>query len=159
MTAAIQRPAARVVLLDPRDRILLFRFLSSVSGRSWWITPGGGLDQGETHVEAALRELEEECGLTGVSLGPCVWIREHEFTWHDTTYLQQERYFVAHTEPFEVSTRRWTEEENEVLSQHRWWSVDEIERSNEVFAPRQLGQLLRALLRDGPPAEPLDAGV
>ena len=159
MTAAIQRPAARVVLLDERDRVLLFRFLSPLSGRSWWITPGGGLDNGETHEAAALRELEEECGLSGVVLGPCVWIREHEFTWNDATYLQQERFYVARTDPFEVSRGRWTEEENQVLAEHRWWSAPGIERSDEVFAPRQLGQLLRALLRDGPPSEPIDAGI
>ena len=49
------RNASRVVLLDARDRILLFRWederLRDV--KSVWITPGGGLDPGESHEAAA----------------------------------------------------------------------------------------------------------
>ena len=159
MTHAIPRPAARVILLDPEDRVLLFRFRSPVSGRAWWLAPGGGVDPGETHEAAAVRELAEECGLRGVVLGPCIWVREHEFTWNRVRYLQQERFFAARVQPFEVSTAGWTEEEATVLGEHRWWSVDEILASGEEFAPRRLGALLRSLLRDGAGAEPVNTGV
>jgi len=159
LTAAIPRPAARVVLLDPDDRVLLFKFTSPASGRTWWLTPGGGLDPGETHEEAALREVAEECGLSWVAFGPCIWEREVEFAWRDALYLQQERYFVARVLPFEVSSGGQTDEELEVLGEYRWWSVREIQASQEVFAPRRLGELLAAFLRDGIPPEPVDAGV
>ena len=65
------RPAARVLLLDAKDRLLLFRWKPP----NVWITPGGGLEVRETYEKAALRELWEETGLAGVALGPWVWSR------------------------------------------------------------------------------------
>ena len=32
---------------------------------SWWCLPGGAVEPGETDAEAALRELSEECCVTG----------------------------------------------------------------------------------------------
>ena len=48
------RQAARVVLLDDRDRVLLFRGFDPADPDrgSWWFTPGGGINPGES-LEAA----------------------------------------------------------------------------------------------------------
>jgi 8-oxo-(d)GTP phosphatase len=55
----------RVLLVDDRERLLLFRDcdlgLSPVP--YWWITPGGGVDPGESDRAAAVREVEEETGV------------------------------------------------------------------------------------------------
>jgi hypothetical protein len=59
----------------------------------------------------------------------------------------------------EIIYENWEEEERNDLLGHRWWSAEEIEASDEVFAPRALATLLRDLLREGPPPEPFDAGV
>src|SRR5207248_1783758 len=50
----LPRAASRIVLLDPEDRVLLFRLVDVPTGRWWWFTSGGGLDPGETHEAAAL---------------------------------------------------------------------------------------------------------
>jgi ADP-ribose pyrophosphatase YjhB (NUDIX family) len=40
-------------------------------GRSYWLLPGGGVEEGESLHEALLRELDEECSLRSVTLeGP-----------------------------------------------------------------------------------------
>ena len=52
----IERDAARVLLLDAADRLLLIAHLPG-DGRTVWTAPGGGLDPGETHEQAAEREL------------------------------------------------------------------------------------------------------
>jgi ADP-ribose pyrophosphatase YjhB (NUDIX family) len=157
--AAVPRPAARVLLVDPTGRVLLLRFLSDETGYAWWATPGGGLVDGESHEEAARREIFEETGLADCGLGPCVWVREHVFPWKGRRYRQQERFFLARVEAFEPRGDHCTTEEVELLQEHRWWTVDEIEASSDLFAPRRLGGLLRQLLAQGPPPAPVDVGV
>lgn len=57
-------PAACVVLVDDRNRLLLVkRRVAPKPGM--WCLPGGFVECGETPERAALRELQEETGLTG----------------------------------------------------------------------------------------------
>jgi TDG/mug DNA glycosylase family protein len=149
------RVAVRAVVLDREERILLVRF-EDVMG-SWWATPGGGVDQGETDAEALARELREEVGLTEFELGPLVWTRQH---WHvDPTRWggQQERHYLVRADAFELAPT-FTEEElaAEGVREARWFSPDEL--ATLVTGPATLGELVRGLLEHGPPAEPPDAG-
>ena len=75
MTELRIRSAARAIVLDPDDRILLVRF--EFPDGKFWATPGGGIEPGETPEEAIRRELAEEAGLTSVAIGPVVWTRLH----------------------------------------------------------------------------------
>ena len=43
----VWRPTARLFVVDPDDRVLLFSSGDS-TGRTWWFTPGGGVHRGET---------------------------------------------------------------------------------------------------------------
>jgi 8-oxo-dGTP pyrophosphatase MutT (NUDIX family) len=156
----VGRDAARIVLLDPSGRVLLQEIKETDFAGSVWITPGGGLSSGETHRDAALRELREEVGHTPAELGPCVWIREHEFDFRGTRYRQRERFFLARTERFPIDTSQMEEIEREIVVSHRWWDVDEIEATAGVlFAPRLLGRYLRPLINGVIPTEPIDVGV
>lgn len=59
----------RSMALVVRDeKILMVQALRR--GKLFWELPGGGIEAGETPEEAALRELQEECGLTGVICRP-----------------------------------------------------------------------------------------
>jgi 8-oxo-dGTP pyrophosphatase MutT (NUDIX family) len=160
----IVRPAARVVLLDEQDRILLFRFVSHGGhenpGRSVWITPGGGLEPGETFEEGARRELWEETGLS-LDPGPQIWRRTHRMTFNGAELELQERYFLVRTAACAVDRTNWTPEEHLGMLEDRWWEVDAIARNEarEYFAPRRLAELLRPLLLGKLPAEPIDTGT
>lgn len=55
--------AAAVVALYPDDTIVLERQFRYPCGRSFWEIPAGKIDKGETDLQCAVRELEEECGL------------------------------------------------------------------------------------------------
>ena len=155
---AILRHAARVALIDASDRLLLLRWRLR-SGESIWITPGGGLEAGEDHREAALRELLEEVGLEGAPLGPCVWLREHTFPWRERTYRQRERFYLVRVEAHQVDRSRNGADELAVLEECRWWSLSELEASPETFSPRRVAFFLRALLAEPLPTHPVDVGV
>ncbi|HEX5800570.1 MAG TPA: NUDIX domain-containing protein [Gaiellaceae bacterium] len=153
------RQAARAVVLDPADRILLVRF--QFPARTVWATPGGGIDHGETHEQAIVRELAEEAGLEEVELGPWIWTRTHVFPFESGRWDgQQERYVLVRTPAFEPAPRFTPDQlAAEFVTAVRWWTQAELAAAEELFAPRRLPELVAALLRDGPPGEPVDAGV
>jgi ADP-ribose pyrophosphatase YjhB (NUDIX family) len=148
-----------VLLLDPAGRVLLVRFEDRETDYAWWATPGGGIAPGESAPAAARREVGEETGLRDFSLGPCVWVREFEFTWRARRYRQREQFFVARVDEFEPSLEGFESYELDLLPEHRWWTADEIERSPERFAPRRLGSMLRGLLANGLPEAPIEIGT
>ncbi len=154
---AIERLAARVVLLDALDRILLFRWEDPEGDAgAYWITPGGALEPGETHERAAARELAEELGLRpgDVALGPWIWTRTFLLPWRGRVYLQRERYLLARAARADVDTRGLDPLERRELRDHRWWTLEEMDAPGERFSPPNLPGLLRALLAEGPPDEP-----
>jgi ADP-ribose pyrophosphatase YjhB (NUDIX family) len=153
------RQGARAVVLDPANRILLVRF--DLPDARVWGTPGGGLEEDETHEQAVVRELVEEAGLEDARLGPWIWSRTHIIPFLDgSADGQTDRFFLVRTHAFEPRPR-FTKRElaEEHVGAIRWWTSEELARSGELFAPRRLPELVAMLLRDGPPGEPVDVGV
>jgi ADP-ribose pyrophosphatase YjhB (NUDIX family) len=152
------RDAVRGVVLDPDDRVLLVRF--ELPHRVGWETPGGGVDHGESDEVAIRRELLEESGLEELELGPLVWTRTHVFGFGGGWDGQVERYFLVRTARFEPAPRLSREQlRAEYVTGVRWWELDELDAAPEEFAPRSLPSLVRDLVENGPPSEPLDVGV
>lgn len=150
-----ERPAARAVVLSPERRVLLMRFCFPWRDGDVWITPGGSLRGGEDARDAVLRELREETGLLAHEVRAELWTRNHQLTVEGEEILQQERYFLVPAEEFEPRAAALEKgNETDWFRGFRWWPVDELPDASDEFAPTQLGELLRALLRDGPPSTP-----
>jgi 8-oxo-dGTP pyrophosphatase MutT (NUDIX family) len=147
-----------VILFDELDRVLLFRVTGTEEKRPLWITPGGGLNHGETFEQAARRELWEETGLAIEDLGRMVWKRRHPFTAKGELLDEDERFFVAHCKSFEPHRGNFEAHEHLFMVEHRWWLVSEIADSGDAFAPMRMAELLPDLISGRFPLDPIDTG-
>jgi 8-oxo-dGTP pyrophosphatase MutT (NUDIX family) len=153
----VHRQAARVLLLDGSDRLLLFGGADPhLPEQRFWFTPGGGVDPGETVEDAARRELQEETGCTGVPLSAPVWRRTAEFSFEGEHYRARETFLVARVPSWEVDTSGFTDLERRSVDEHRWWTLDELLATSETIYPGDLPALLRDLLTAGPPSTPVE---
>lgn len=155
------RPATRAVVLAPPADVLLVRFEFPTGTR--WALPGGGIDPGESAVEALRRELDEEVGLADADIGPHIWTREHQVVFINGLWDGQHEqiHLVRVPERFEPRPRLdWDTLNREFLFEVRWWNIDDIGRSSDVtFAPATLHRHLTSLIDTGPPARPITVEV
>ncbi|MCO7220445.1 tRNA (adenosine(37)-N6)-threonylcarbamoyltransferase complex ATPase subunit type 1 TsaE [Klenkia sp. PcliD-1-E] len=153
-----QRATVRVLLVDDADRVLLFH--DSDAGLdpvvTWWMTPGGGIDDGEDDVTAVVRELAEETGLDvdpAQVRGPVARRRvRHGFS--DVVVDQRDTFYVVRVPAFEVSVLGHTEDEQRTILGHRWWTRAELAAAEDTVYPGDLVELLD--LGDDPARWPVE---
>ena len=152
---AIHRYAARVVVLDPAERVLLLNWANRKKGTNWWATPGGGMEEGEKARVAAIRELAEEAGIEVADMEGPLWRSSHFFRSGADLVLQHEVFFMARVVADAVSMEGLDQFEAATSLGHRWWPLDELEASGEAIYPKGLADLVRDVLRLGVPAKAL----
>lgn len=159
------RPAARAIVLDESDRVLLCRFtFDKPEGLVVvWATPGGGIEPGEPPLSALRRELIEEVGLKLNTDPPHVWHQEVVAAGHAAGYDGViNDYFLVRTTSFEPRGAMTDNElADENVSGFRWWAQQELAqyRGPDLFAPRALPTALATLLAEGPPRQPTPMGL
>jgi 8-oxo-dGTP pyrophosphatase MutT (NUDIX family) len=158
----IERPSARLILLDGQDRLFLFKVHQPTvydpadpHYGPFWIMIGGLVDPGEEFADTAVREAREETGLV-VEDVRWIWWRERTMQWRERKVLHRERFFLGRTTSTEIDTSGLDDREKSWTLDHRWWTAAEIAASAERFEPKDLAARFADLLRDGPPAEPVE---
>lgn len=139
----VVRSTVRVLLLDDQDRVLLFQDSDPGIDKTWWILPGGGIDPGESELDAVVREIDEETGLAlgrAAVLGP-VARRHVVHGYSDQVVDQDDAFYVARVATFEVSTVGFTPDEQVTIQQHRWWSRADVLAATDEIWPANLTDL------------------
>jgi len=135
-----------VIVLDPDNRVLLFRYDDGLPNGRHWCTPGGGLTEGESYPVGARRELTEETGWTDVALGEELFEGTLTMGYADEIVRQHERFFLARV----TTACRGL---GEVAAMHvsdgiaawRWWTLAEMYSTAEAIWPAGLADLIRGV--------------
>ncbi|MEU0570623.1 NUDIX domain-containing protein [Nonomuraea sp. NPDC005983] len=138
------RPAARVLCFDADGRVLLLHWHDRVSGLDLWEPPGGGLEPGETALEAARRELTEETGLPGSSVEDRSVEVHRDFCWLGVRYVKIEPFFLARlaTSRPELGPGALTDEETGAYLGYDWFAPNELPGNVE---PPKLAEVIEKL--------------
>ena len=153
----ITRATARLLPFDPNGRLLLFKCQDDASTGPgyFWITPGGGVEPGETYERAARRELWEETGIeASEDIGPCVLEQEsvgRHADYGNQDIVYQDRHFTVQLRPEEIASLDPSAITRSGYLGHRWWSLDELEWTSDPVWPKDLAAIVRQV---GPTSRP-----
>jgi 8-oxo-dGTP pyrophosphatase MutT (NUDIX family) len=156
-----RRRSARILLVDGKDRVLLLKARPDPAfpDQAWsWLTPGGGVAEGESLAEAAVREAREEVGLK-ITIDDLVGPVAHcggyvEFSWARGNF--RDDFFLVRVDEHEVDTSAMEEFEAGNHLGERWWTVAELEATSEAMVPFGLAGLLADLIAGRVPAESVE---
>ncbi len=143
------RETARILLTNRAGEIflLLTHFDPEVGLPPRWITPGGGIDEGETPIQAALRELREETGMvvSQEALGGMIGQTSGQWNWGDglNHHTYTDYFFKLVVDDFVLDSSDWTEDERRDVIDYRWWSLPELLQTGAQLGPHGLAELIR----------------
>jgi 8-oxo-dGTP pyrophosphatase MutT (NUDIX family) len=162
-TGLPERETARALLIDPDDRLLLIAYQAARAvdparpgKRDFWYTPGGGREPGESLEQTCLRELEEETGLTGLTLGPHIARRAVAQTLFARKRFVRETYFLVRAPHARIDISRLQETEGDLVLDVRWWSLDALRAPGLVIEPPTIVALFADILAGQVPVAPRD---
>jgi 8-oxo-dGTP pyrophosphatase MutT (NUDIX family) len=88
----------------------------------YWDLPKGKLDKGESIEAAAVREVEEECGITGLTI-----TGEATLTYHTYTHKEKEVLKITYWYPMQTDfTGELVPQTEEDITEARWFTKAEV---------------------------------
>ncbi|MDQ1328424.1 MAG: hypothetical protein QG641_1709 [Candidatus Poribacteria bacterium] len=106
-------------------KILMARHCEN--NQEYWCLPGGSIEMGELPAESALRELREECNVTGKI------VRETSVI----TYSQTDRHYtflidIGDQTPY-MGYDPELQQDNQILQEIKWMSLNELSECDRVY--------------------------
>lgn len=145
---SLPRLAVRAVILNQESAVLLIQGRESTKpANTWWFTPGGGIEIGETPDQALYREVLEETGLTIHNPVPLGRERISTFRFENTEYFQRETFYLVRLPKIEQVSKNLTEIEKRTFLAQKWWSLDELSASSETIYPPNLANWIEEILK------------
>jgi 8-oxo-dGTP pyrophosphatase MutT (NUDIX family) len=144
----VRRVGGRLLLIDPDGRLLLIHERTDEGDATFWITPGGGLEPGETPQQAAVRETYEETGIEITLLpdAPVTHSRVRSWSGDGVTYEQTDHFFtVSVAAGLTFAPAGLTDAERDLWLGYRWWTPAELRASDETFVPADVAELVQSV--------------
>lgn len=151
-----RRNSVKIVLINNKKELLLLSTddkkikdsNNNYNGRFWQLV-GGKIENDETIMEAAKRELFEETGLK-----ECDVEFYHDVIWEGDLQLNicgvltdiNQKFLVARTKNNNITFNFLTDEEKTSIKSFKWFSLDEIKYSSELIYPVVLPEYLFDIL-------------
>jgi len=145
------RRRSGALLLSEDNKLFLFKFEFAFldHGKILWVTPGGGVHEGESFEQGLQRELYEELGLNFTISKPYSFFRKMPLTHKSGEgFISDERYFVVKVPEKNVTFDNMSSVERELTKEGKWWSADDIRLSNEEFFVENLTSILEDIIGD-----------
>jgi 8-oxo-dGTP pyrophosphatase MutT (NUDIX family) len=146
--SVIRRTTARVLPVDPDGRVLLLHgWDPQRPAEPFWFTIGGGVDDGESLRDAAVRELREEAGITvdPGRLGEPIASNTIEFSWNGRRIVQQQTFYAVAVPGGDVSFDGQDQWERDSIDSWAWLSADDLAAQEDPAHPEIPGMMRAAI--------------
>jgi 8-oxo-dGTP pyrophosphatase MutT (NUDIX family)/GNAT superfamily N-acetyltransferase len=146
----ISRKSSRLILVNEQNELFLFLYDFSAFNdfHFGWITPGGGSEDGEDEQQTLIREIHEELGLSVPEGLPVVYKQERTIN-HPVIgeMLSEETYYLMYCSKEAFDFHEWTKEEKKYIKEGKWWSLTELQQSQDDFFTERIGDWFEAILK------------
>lgn len=126
------RPSVRGIIIS-NDNLISLIYSQKYH---FYKLPGGGIEEGESHLETLIREVDEETGLTVIpdsvqEFGEALRIQKSS-TLKDTIFVQQNFYYICQTTD-QIHSQHLDQDEQEADFILKTVSLDEAITTNQAF--------------------------
>lgn len=142
-----------MLCLDAEDRVLLLHFRDPFDGHQLWEPPGGGLEPGESPLEAVVREWGEETSLPLPQLAATSTYVARDVVWRGARWVVDEEFFLGRLKgPGAAIPLEGVDQEMDAYLGAAWVPWREVEALDDPVEPDLL-PTLRRLDPNGPWAD------